>query len=220
MDSPGSRAWFVMMAFMVAVLGSSAPRTVSSQGEDRSHTFRTTPGGPSLSVRARVRTGIQPKSVNVSPDGSRVVTCNFGRPDAHSVSFFDAYTLEQVGEAAFEGNAVESVFTQDGRRLFVSNFRMHRVEVLDIASCYGASAERPCHVTPSTSIAVGHHPKFIALSPDETVLYVANYGDASVSVVDLASTTELRRRVVRTKCLPPSSPEPLPLLHARLAMVG
>lgn len=170
-------------------------RVAQSQDHDtdRSHTFRTTHGGPALSVRGRARTGVQPKSVNVSPDGSRVITCNFGRPDAHSVSFFDAYTLEQVGEAEFEGNAVESVFSRDGTRLFVSNFRMHRVEELDPTSCYGASPEAPCHLTPVHEIAVGHHPKFMVLSPDESLLYVANYGDATVSVVDLATHTELRR---------------------------
>lgn len=161
--------------------------------QDRSHVFRTTHGGPALSVRARARTGVLPKSVNVSPDGSVVVTCNFGRPDADSVSFFDAYTLEQVGEAEFLGNAVESVFTRDGQRLYVSNFRRHVVEVLDVSSCYTASPEAPCAVAPSAEIAVGTHPKFMVLSPDESLLYVANYGGRNVSVVDVATATELRR---------------------------
>lgn len=163
------------------------------QEDDRAHTFRTTHGGPALSVRGRARTGVQPKSVNVSPDGTRVISCNFGRPDAHSVTFFDAYTLEAVGEAEFLGNAVESVFSRDGSVLFVSNFRRHVVEVLDPTSCYAASPEAPCHLTPIAEIAVGHHPKFMALSPDETLLYVANYGDATVSVVDVPGRTELRR---------------------------
>ncbi len=161
--------------------------------EDRAGVFRATHGGPALLLRARARTGVLPKSVNVSPDGSRVITCNFGRPDAHSVSFFDPYTLESVGEAEFLGNAVESVFSRDGARLYVSNFRRHVVEVLDPTACYAASPEAPCHLEPLAEIAVGTHPKFMVLSPDESTLYVANYGGASVSVVDLASATEVRR---------------------------
>lgn len=177
------------IALFLVLLASPA----GGQDVDRSHVFRTTHGGPTLRVRARAHAGIQPKSVNVSPDGRHVVTCNFGRPDAHSVTFFDAYTLEIVGEAEFAGNAVESVFTRDGTRLFVSNFRRHVVEVLDTAACRDATAAAPCHLTPIAEIAVGHHPKFMVLSPDETLLYVANYAEASVSVVDVATATELRR---------------------------
>jgi DNA-binding beta-propeller fold protein YncE len=175
---------------LLAVL---APVAVAASQSEPGALFRTRRGGPTLAMVARARTGIQPKSVNVSPDGSRVITCNFGRPDAHSVSFFDAYTLEAVGEASFAGNAVESVFRRDGSRLYVSNFRRHVVEVLDPSECYRASPEAPCALSPIQEIPVGQNPKFMALSPDETLLYVANYTGRSVSVVDLTSGVELRR---------------------------
>lgn len=174
---------FAVLAPVAAAVAQSAPSAL----------FRTHRGGPTLALAARARTGIQPKSVNVSPDGSRVITCNFGRPDAHSVSFFDAYTLEAVGEASFAGNAVESVFRRDGSRLYVSNFRRHVVEVLDPSACYQASPEAPCALAPIAEIPVGRNPKFLALSADETLLYVANYTDRSVSVVDLGAGVELRR---------------------------
>ncbi|MCA9605785.1 MAG: YncE family protein [Myxococcales bacterium] len=148
----------------------------------RTPVFRTERGGPELHVAARAATGVQPKSVNVSPDGRRVVVCNFGRPDRENVFVYDAETLERTGLVEFEGNAVESAFSPDGAVLYVSNFRRHVVEVIDFASLEVRS-----------EIAVGTNPKTIAVSADGGTLYVANYFDQSVSVVDVAEGRELRR---------------------------
>ena len=163
------------------------------EGATRPSVFRTTHGGPRLDVTAHVRTGVQPKSVDVSPDGRHVVVCNFGFADHDNVFIYDAMTLEQVGTATFPGNAVETVFTRDAHTLFVSNFRRHVVEVLDFESCSGATAAAPCALTPVREIATARHPKFMALSPDEQTLYVASWGDRVVSVVDVASASEVRR---------------------------
>lgn len=170
-----------------------AELAVDASAVDTRRVFRTEHGGPALRVVGRARVGIQPKSVEVSPDGTRVITCNFGRPDAESVAVLDAYSLARVGTIAFVGNAVESVFTRDGSTLFVSNFREHRVEVIDFSSCYAATEETPCAPVPRAEIEVGRHPKWMTLSPDETTLYVANYADRSVSVVDVATLSEVRR---------------------------
>lgn len=142
---------------------------------------------------ARASTGVQPKSVNVSPDGTRVVVCNFGRPDRDNVYVYDAETLVRVGAISFVGNAVESVFSSDARTLYVSNFRENVVEVIDFSSCLSARPEAPCNPTPRATVATGRLPKFMALSPDGATLYVANWGDRSVSVVDITSLTEVRR---------------------------
>jgi hyaluronoglucosaminidase len=144
--------------------------------------FRTDPGGPTLQIARRVRTGVQPKSVSVNPDGTRVVVCNFGRPDVDNVFVYDALTLDQVATVSFEGNAVESAWSPDGRVLYVSNFRRHMVEVIDTSDW---------HVT--AEIAVGTNPKTIAVSRDGNTLYVANYFNHSVSVVDVRARRELRR---------------------------
>ena len=143
---------------------------------------RTERGGPTMNVAARAATGVQPKSVNVSPDGRRVVVCNFGRPDRDSVFVYDAMTLERTGAVTFEGNAVESAFSPDGATLYVSNFRRHRVEVIDFAT-----------LEVRQEISVGTNPKTIAVSADGSTLYVANYFGQSVSVVDVAEGRELRR---------------------------
>jgi YVTN family beta-propeller protein len=182
------------LAVVVAIVASPGDALHGQEREaSRPRVFRTEHGGPALRVVGRARVGNQPKSVEVSPDGTRVITCNFGRPDAESVAVLDAFSLARVGTIEFVGNAVESVFTRDGATLYVSNFREHRVEVIDFSSCYGATESAPCAPAPRAEIAVGRHPKWMALSPDEATLYVANYADRSVSVVDVATLTETRR---------------------------
>jgi YVTN family beta-propeller protein len=156
----------------------AAPAEVAAQ---RTPIWRTERGGPVLEVVARAATGVQPKSVAVSPDGETVVVCNFGRPDRDNVFLYDA-ALRERGRVHFAGNAVESAFSPDGATLYVSNFRRHVVEEIDLAS---REVRR--------EIAVGTNPKTIALSPDGRTMYVANYFDRSVSVVDLDAGEELRR---------------------------
>ncbi len=180
------------LALALVTLAIALP-IAGQDGGARPMAFRTTHGGPRLEVSGHALTGVQPKSVKVSPDGTRVVVCNFGFTDHDSVYVYDAFTLERVGMATFLGNGVESVFTSDSRTLFVSNFRRHVVEVLDFESCLSATAEAPCDLTPVQEIATAHHPKFMALSPDEATLYVASWADHVVSVVDLASGAEVRR---------------------------
>lgn len=148
----------------------------------RPRVFRTEAGGPTLEVTARAATGVQPKSVSVSPDGTRVVVCNFGRPDHDNVYVYDALTLERTGAVHFEGNAVESAFSPDGRTLYVSNFRRHVLEVIDFTT-----------LEVRGEVAVGGHPKTIAVSRDGATVYVANYFGESISVVDAAELREVRR---------------------------
>ncbi|HEY8428455.1 MAG TPA: YncE family protein [Sandaracinaceae bacterium] len=153
-----------------------------AQAQERPPIFRTEHGGPRLAVAARARTGVQPKSVRVSPDGTRVVVCNFGRPDVDNVFVYDALTLERTGVVSFEGNAVESAFSPDGATLYVSNFRRNVVEVIDFAT-----------LEVRAEVAVGSAPKTIAVSPDGATLYVANYFGESISVVDTRELREVRR---------------------------
>lgn len=142
-------------------------------------------GGGHLRVVARARTGVQPKSVRVSPDGTFVVVCNFGQRNHESVTFHDARTLERIGVVEFEGNAVESAFSPDGATLYVSNFHRHVIEVIDVETR-----------TLRSEISVGMHPKTIRVSRDGSILYVANWGGREVSIVDARRGIEIRR--VRT----------------------
>src|SRR5688572_17339607 len=112
-------------------------------------------GGPRLEVLRRVASGVQPKSVRVSPDGRRVYVCNFGRPDRENVFVYDADTLERVGVIEFLGNAVETAFSPDGDTLYVSNFRENTLEVVDVDT-----------LRVTNHVRLGARPKTIAPSPD------------------------------------------------------
>jgi YVTN family beta-propeller protein len=165
-----------------AVATAAAQEHPGEAESERAPFFLTTHGGPRLDIVARARTGVLPKSVTISPDGTRVVVCNFGRLDLDGVFVYDAMTLALLGVVSFPGNAVESLFSADGSTLYVSNFRRGVIEVIDVAS-----------LSLRAEITVGAHPKFMAISPDGGTLYVANWGERTVSVVDLATGTQLRR---------------------------
>ncbi len=171
---------------LASVLSLSAALASPGAGQDARHPrvepFQTRHGGPRMSIVARVRTGVLPKSVSVSPDGATVAVCNFGRPDVEGVYLYDAATMERTAVVPFPGNAVESLWSPDGATLYVSNFRRDVVEVIDVASR-----------TVRAEVATALHPKWMALSPDGATLYVANYGDRSVSVIDVATLAEVRR---------------------------
>lgn len=169
-----------MIARAFLLIGLLLPATAAAQ--DRPPIFTTELGGPRLTVHARADTGTQPKSVAVSPDGSRVVVCNFGRPDHDNVWVYDAETLERVGAVHFEGNAVEAAFGPDGETLYVSNFRRNVIEVIDFFN-----------LEVRFEIEVGSHPKTIVVSDDGRTLYVANYFGRSISVVDLTQRREVRQ---------------------------
>jgi YVTN family beta-propeller protein len=136
---------------------------------------RTATGGPRLRLVTRVRTGIQPKSVDLSPDGQRVYVCNFGRPDRDNVKVYDAETLDLLGTIEFEGNAVETAFSPDGSTVYVSNFRRDVIEVVDAAT-FEVRAE----------VAVDADPKVMTLSPDGSRLYVANWSSDTITEIDTA----------------------------------
>ncbi len=129
-----------------------------------------------------MRTSVQPKSVELSPDGRYVWVCNFGRLDEHNVYVFDAESLEHVGTVTFPGNAVETTFSPDGRVAYVSNFRRGVVEVIDTVT-----------LTVTGEIEVGANPKFMVVSPDGSTLYVALYTRQQVAVVDTAMGRVRRR---------------------------
>ncbi|MFK7986037.1 MAG: YncE family protein [Sandaracinaceae bacterium] len=143
---------------------------------------RTQRGGPRLSVLHRVLSGIQPKSVALSPDGNQVWVANFGRPDRDNVKVYDADSLELLGTVEFPGNAVEFAFSPDGATAYVSNFRRHTIHEVD-ARTFEVRRE----------LEVGGHPKVMVVSPDGARIYVANWAGSQVTEVDAEAFTVTRR---------------------------
>ncbi len=152
------------------------------QGGKKAKTVRTVYGAPELKIVDKTLTGYQPKSVELSPDGRKLYVANFGKPDKDSIREFDAANLEHTRTFKFDGNAVEMAFSPDGKYLYASNFRTHRIEVIDLA--LGKVVDE---------IKSKMHPKTIVVSGDGGTLYVANWGSDTVSVIDAT-----RREVVRT----------------------
>ncbi len=160
---------------------SPTPEAHAEQGR-RPPGSTTAIGAPRLEEVNRAQTGSQPKSVNVSPDGSRLVVCNFGFRDHDNVYVYNAQTLDHVGTVNFQGNAVETAFSPDGSTLYVSNFRGAKIMVIDFST-----------LQVTGQVDVGADPKTIVVSADGSTIYVANYASNSVSIVDAATLTETQR---------------------------
>lgn len=167
---------------LVVTLAAASDARSQPNASPREPAFRTRPGGLALRVVGEARTGVQPKSVEVSPDGRRVWVCNFGQLDRDNVWIYDAETLARVGVVEFAGNAVETAFSPDGATAYVSNFRRGVVEVIDTAT-----------LAIRGEVRVGANPKFMVVSPDGSMLYVALYTQRSVAVVDTARLELVRR---------------------------
>ncbi|WP_157595575.1 YncE family protein [Plesiocystis pacifica] len=133
--------------------------------------YRVAP--PMLELSARISTGSLPKSVEVSPDGAHVVVANFGYQGHDNLWRWTTAGLERAGRMGFDGNAVETLFSADGSRMFVSSFSGAKVIEAD------AKTMRARH-----TYSVGINPKVMALSPDERLLWVANWSAHSVTAVD------------------------------------
>lgn len=108
----------------------------------------------------------------------------------------DEFTTE------LQGSPVEAAFTSDGRYGYVSNYKMYggglRTDAGD--SCppgnwpdsfvYRIDTET---LEIDQLIRVGPVPKFLAVTPNDRLLVVANWCGYDVSVVDLATGTEIAR---------------------------
>ena len=133
-------------------------------------------GGAKLVETRRVSTGPLPKSVEVAPDGKTIWVCNFGQVNVDNLWVYDAETLERIAVVKFQGNAVETTFSPDGSKAYVSNFKRGVVEEVDRGT-YKVLRE----------FEVGYNPKIMVPSRDGRWLYVANWSSNDVSVVELAS---------------------------------
>jgi YVTN family beta-propeller protein len=130
-------------------------------------------------------TGSQPKGVSLSPDGASVFVTNFGQNASKNVFRYDPETLEVKAKAKFPGNAIESVVSADGARLYVSNFDNQEMLELDAET-----------LAINRRFKVGNMPKHFALSKDEAMIYVSNWGSGTVSFLELESGKEVGSVVV------------------------
>lgn len=142
--------------------------------------------------------------IAVSPDDSIVVSVN---RDSSSVTVFDVVydndelpTLTTRVELAVPGEPWQVVIDGCGDRAYVVRRRDQKVSVIENLK-----------TTPTIGdfADVGSEPTGLALSPNNTLLYVANWVDGTVSVVDaesgsLQSTVDLNGALADTGLLGPS----------------
>ncbi|MCU1496989.1 MAG: family beta-propeller repeat protein [Acidimicrobiales bacterium] len=180
----------------------------------------TAPAGPSadhrLELRQTIRGDITPKSVVASGHGL-VFAQNMMY--SHSITAYDvaggleatisdtvdlgAFGVEGYPGSAYQGAPVEAAFTADGKHAYVSNYSMYGPgfgpEGLDSCQAGDGTDDSFMYRVDTRSleidqvIAVGPVPKYVALTPDGATALVSNWCSDDVSVVDLASGTEVRR---------------------------
>jgi YVTN family beta-propeller protein len=184
---------------------------------------------PGWQVVGRARTGSMPWGASVSPDGRWLYVTHVGNKDHDNVFRYDATSLAVEARADFPGHAVESIVSRDGRRLFVTNSRKGELLVLDASSLRvldrhpAGRIPKDFRLSPDESrayvadygggvlieielaggktrkVAVGRHPRGVALAADGKTVYVTNNGARTLSVVDAD-----RLAVVRTAPVCPS----------------
>jgi DNA-binding beta-propeller fold protein YncE len=141
--------------------------------------------------------GIQPHGIAVSADQSRVYICNIA---SGTVSIFSTDPLDLVdGPVAMPaaGGAhqpQQCVLSADEKYLFVGALGVDKVYVMDLT---GPSAA----FLPGSTVDVGNGPWHLALAPGGTELWVANWLESSVSVVDVSNPVA---PVVKATLSPPN----------------
>ena len=100
------------------------------------------------------------------------------------------------------GSPVEAAVAPDGRHIYVSNYKLYgpgyRSDADDDCDAGGWEDSLVFRIDTETlaidgAVAVGAVPKFMAATPDGRLLLVANWCGFDVSVIDLASFTEVTR---------------------------
>ena len=157
---------------------------------------------------------LQPKSVVIGPDGL-VFTQNMMY--RHNVAIFDSdgnpvATVDDTVDLAdfglsdtslvVRGSPVEAAVTPDGRHVWVSNYKMYGPGYTSVADdeCGRGDWEDSFVYRISLDtfeidavVPTGAVPKFLAVSPDNTRLVVANWCGFDASIIDTERLVELGR---------------------------
>lgn len=168
-----------MIAALLLGSTQAAPDAEARRPREREVGYSLTLGGHTFRIWGARPTGIMPKGVSVSADGTRVFVTNFGRKRGQNLDVFDAKSLDHRRSVDYDGNSIESLPSPDGKTLYLTNLYGFLVQALDT----GTWAQR-------WSVRVGRFPKMLALSPDGKDLYVSSWESGTVSRLD-ASTGKI-----------------------------
>ncbi len=155
------------------------------------------------------------KSVVASGDGLffaqnmmyRHTVSVFDRDHELVTTISDEVTPEKFGQGedfpgTYRGSPVEAAFTSDGSHAYVSNYRMYGGGLSTAASDDCNRGDWPdsfVYRIDTTSLEidqllrVGSVPKFLAVTPDDHFVLVANWCGFDVSILDVATGEEVTR---------------------------
>jgi YVTN family beta-propeller protein len=130
-----------------------------------------------LETRKVVGTAPMPRGtqgVTASPDGRRVIALDYAEPEIAVIDASTDRVTERIPLDA-KGGAYKAYFSPDGAWLLTMT-----------GSTINVFDARDLH-KPQRTITVGAFPMGIAFSPDGKTALVANHGDGTISVLDLAT---------------------------------
>ncbi len=140
-------------------------------------------------LTSAVATGKTPSGICFSPDGGLMIVANSGDGTVsvirvNATGGIPAVSFTQLAKLQIGGAPQQVAMSSDGRYLYISvdkgaaNEGSLEVYKKDDSSTFSSV----------TSINVGKSPRGIAVAPSGAQLFVANFGDDSISVIGVAAT--------------------------------
>ncbi len=138
-----------------------------------------------LDLAAREQIGTVPmprgtQGITASPDGKRIIAMDFAQPEIAVIDTATDAVLERIALADTTDAAYKAYYSPDGKWLLT--MAGSSISIFDAANLRA----------PQRTLKVGASPMGIAFSADGKTALVANHGDGTVSVVDIASATVTR----------------------------
>jgi YVTN family beta-propeller protein len=139
-----------------------------------------------LDLVGRIKTGHQPQTIVVSPDGKTAYVANHNDPE-NTIMLVDLVDLVKIRDIKPEpfNKPHDMAITADGKRMFVTCEANRVVVEMNLATDKVTRAFK-------TKEKLSH---MLALSPDEKTIYTANTVNGSVCIIDVA-TGELKTTLV------------------------
>jgi YVTN family beta-propeller protein len=135
-----------------------------------------------LDLKARKQIGTVPmprgtQGITASPDGRRVIAMDFARPEIAVIETSSDAVLDRIPLADTDDPAYKAYYSPDGQWLLT--MAGSSISIFDAANLRA----------PQRTLKVGASPMGIGFSADGKTALVANHGDGTVSVVDIATAT-------------------------------
>jgi YVTN family beta-propeller protein len=136
-----------------------------------------------LAARRQIGTVPMPRGtqgIAASPDGRRVIAMDFARPEIAVIDTATDSVLDRIALADTTDAAYKAYYSPDGEWLLT--MAGSSISIFDAANLRA----------PQRTLKVGASPMGIGFSADGKTALVANHGDGTVSVVDIATATVTR----------------------------